>query len=109
MKQEDKELSIKPVGNSRMNHLEERGNDTIRATKKQSDSDFDVKCATIQFYDNNHNSQSNLWIILKFYVECPYMLSYLELKCQINRSSRRHHNTGQQRLYEFCYLFPFDL
>jgi hypothetical protein len=56
MKQEDKELSIKPVGNSRMNHLEERGNDTIRATKKQSDSDFDVKCATVQFYDNNHNS-----------------------------------------------------
>jgi hypothetical protein len=27
----------------------------------------------------------------------------------VNRSSRRHHNTGQQRLYEFCYLFPFDL
>jgi len=21
----------------------------------------------------------------------------------------RHRNTGQQRLYEFCYLFPFDL
>jgi hypothetical protein len=27
----------------------------------------------------------------------------------VNRSSGRHHNTGQQRLYEFCYLFPFDL
>jgi hypothetical protein len=54
MKQEAKELSIKPVGNLRMNHLEERGI-TIRATKKQSDLDFDVKCATVQFYDNNHN------------------------------------------------------
>ena len=31
--------------------------DTIRVTKKQSDSDFDVKCTTVQFYDNNHNSQ----------------------------------------------------
>jgi hypothetical protein len=33
--------------------------DTIRATKKQSDSNSDVKCATVQFHCNNHNSQSN--------------------------------------------------
>jgi hypothetical protein len=37
------------------------------------------------------------------------MLSYLGLQFQVNRSLRRHHNTGQQRLYEFCYLLPFDL
>jgi len=37
-------LSIQLVGDSRTNHLEERGNDTIQA---RSNSDFDVKCATI--------------------------------------------------------------
>ena len=31
-----------------------------------SNSDFDVKCATIQFYAHSHNSQSNRWIGLKF-------------------------------------------
>jgi hypothetical protein len=37
------------------------------------------------------------------------MFSYIEVKYQINQMLERHHNTGQQRLYEFCYLFPFDL
>ena len=37
------------------------------------------------------------------------MFSYLGLKFQINRSFRRHRNTSQQRLYEFCYLLPFEL
>jgi hypothetical protein len=37
------------------------------------------------------------------------MLSYLGLKLQVNRSLERHRNTGQQRLYEFCSLLPFDL
>ena len=37
------------------------------------------------------------------------MLSYIGLKFQVNRSSVRNLNTGQQRLYEFCYLLPFDL
>jgi hypothetical protein len=37
------------------------------------------------------------------------MFSYLGLQFQINRSSARHRNTGQQRLYKFCYLLPFDL
>jgi len=37
------------------------------------------------------------------------MFSYLGLKFQVNRSSERHRNTGQQKLYEFCYLLPFDL
>jgi len=37
------------------------------------------------------------------------MFSYLGLTFQVNRSSERHRNTGQQRLYEFCYLLPFVL
>ena len=86
-------MSLIPVNNLRMNHLEERGNDTIRATKKQSDSDFDVKYATVQFYENNHNSQLDRWIGLKVYVESPDMFSYLGLKYQVNPSSKKHHNT----------------
>jgi hypothetical protein len=92
LQKEAKEFTIKLAGDSRMNHLEERGNDTIQA---RSNSDFDVKCATIQVYSNSHNS--------------PDMFSYLWLKFQVNQSSRRHRNRGQQRLYEFCYLLPFDL
>ena len=79
--------------------------DTIQ---ERSNLDFDVKCATIQFYSNNYNSQSDCWIELKVYVESPDMLSYLGLKFQVNRSSERHWNTGQQRLYEFYYLLSFD-
>jgi len=37
------------------------------------------------------------------------MLSYLRLKLQVNWSLKRYHNTGQQRLYEFGYLLPFNL
>jgi len=99
-------LSIQLVGDSRMNHLEDRGNDTIQ---ERSNSDFDIKCATISFYGNSHNSQSDRWIELKFYVEFHDNFSYLGLQHQVNRSLERHRNTGQQRLYEFCYLLPFDL
>ena len=45
LQKEAKELSIQLVGDSRMNHLEERGNDTIQ---ERSNSNFDVKCASIQ-------------------------------------------------------------
>jgi hypothetical protein len=106
LQNEAKELSIQLVGDSRTNHLEERRNDTIQA---RSNSDFDVKRAPIQFYGNNHNSQSDHWIGLKFYVESPDMLSDLGINVQVNRSLGRHQNTGQQRLHEFCYLLPFDL
>jgi hypothetical protein len=80
--------------------------DTIQ---ERSNSDFDVKSAPIQFYDNSHNFQSNRWIKLKFYMESHDMLSYLFLKLQLNQSSGRHRNTVQRRLYEFCYLLFFDL
>jgi hypothetical protein len=52
--------------------------DTIQTMKKQSSLDSDVKCATIQFHDNRHNSQFDHWIKLKFYMESN-MLSYLGL------------------------------
>jgi len=54
--------------------------DTIKVIKKQSDFDYDVKCTTIMFHDNIHNSQSSRWIGLTLYVESPNMLSYLGLK-----------------------------
>ena len=97
-------MPIQLGGDSRMNHLEERGNDTIQA---RSNSDFDVKCATIRFYNNSHNSQSDRWIGLNFYMASPDMCSYLGLNFQVNRCSGRHLNTGQQRLHKFCYLLPF--
>jgi hypothetical protein len=68
-----------------------------------------IKSATVQVYGNNHNSPSDRWIGLTFYVDSPDMLSYYGLQFQVNRSSGRYHNTGQQRLYEFCYLLLFDL
>jgi len=74
--------------------------------QERSNSDFDVKCATIQFYGNSYNTQFDHWIELKL---SPNMLSYLGLKFQINQSLGRYRNTGQQRLYKFCYLLLFDL
>jgi len=68
----------------------------IDTIQERSNSDFDVKSAPIQFYDNSHNSQSDCWIGLKVYMESPYMLSYVGLKYQVTRA-------------EFCYLLPFDL
>jgi hypothetical protein len=56
LQKEAKNFPLIPVNDLRMIHLEERGNDTIRSTKKQSDSDSNVKFATVQFHRNNHNS-----------------------------------------------------
>ena len=76
----------------------------------RSDSEFGIKNTTVQVYENSHpNSRSDHWIKVIFYVDSPDMFFYLGLKLQVNRSSGRHHNTSQQRLYEFCYLLPFDL
>ena len=77
--------------------------------EKQSNSDSNVKRVTVQFYDNSHNSQSDRWIGLKCYVESPDMLSYLGLNFQVNRSSGKYGNTGQQGLYKCFYLLLFDL
>ena len=83
--------------------------DTIRSMKKQSYSDSDIKNITIQFHGNSPNSQSDHLIGRNFYMEAPDMFFYFRLKFQVNQSTGRHCNTGQQRLYEFCYLLPFDL
>ena len=102
-------MSIKPIGDSSMNYLAERGNDMIGAMKKELNLDSDIKCTTVQFHDDSYNSQSLHLIELKFYVKSSDRLSYLRLKVQVNQSSERHHNTGQHRLYEICYLLSFDL
>ena len=112
LKQEATEVTINVVQDSRANLLEEGGNDTVQpcdTTQVRSDSDFGVKSATVQVYGNSHNSQSDRWIGLIFYVDSPDISYYLGLKLQVNRSSGRHPNTGQQRVYGFCYLLPFDL
>ena len=44
IQQEAKELSIIPIGNSMMNHLKDRGNDTIQ---EMSDSSFGVKFSIV--------------------------------------------------------------
>jgi hypothetical protein len=103
---------IPPIPSSLPRLPDVRTCDTIQpcdATQVRSDLDFGVKSATVQVYDNNHNSQSDCWIGLTFYVDSPDMLSYYGLQFQVNRSLGRYPNTGQQRLYEFYYLLPFDL
>jgi hypothetical protein len=106
LKQEAKELSIKPVGDSTMNHLDERGNDTIQI---RSDSDFGVKFPIIQFYTIEHNSRSNRWIEQNFDMLISEVFVYVGVKFQRNQSSGRICDIGQNRLYEFCYLLSFDL
>jgi hypothetical protein len=74
-----KTFSLIPINDSRTNHLEERGNDTNRAMKKQSDTDYDVKYTTVKFNDKSRNSKSDHWIGMKFYVGSPDMISNLGL------------------------------
>jgi len=112
LKQKATEVANNPIQDLRVNLLEEGGNDTVHpcdTIQVRSDSDFGVKSVTVQVYGNSYNYQSDCWIGLNFYVDSPDMLSYYGLKFQVNRTSKRHRNTGQRRLYEFCYLLPFDL
>jgi len=71
----------------------------------RSNSDFDVKSAPIQFYDNSHNSQSDHRIKLKFYMQSPHMLAYLGLKFQVNRISGRHQNWVNRGYMNFVIYF----
>jgi hypothetical protein len=105
-------LSVSMIPFQHIQSRMERSSDTVQpcdTIQVKSDSDFGVKSATVQVYGNSYNSQSNRWIGLKFYMDSLDMLCYYGLKFQVNRTSERYHNTGQQRLYEFCYLLPFDL
>jgi len=79
--------------------------DTIKA---RPDLNFGVKLFTVQFYAIEHNSKSNCWIELKLYHKIQKVL-YVGVNFQVNRSSEMTCNIGQNRLYEFCYLLPFDL
>jgi hypothetical protein len=60
LKQEAYETSITPISDLRMNHLEERGNNTIQKRVEPGISYSSVIVPTIQFYDNCHNSQSDI-------------------------------------------------
>jgi len=73
LQQEANEFSIKLIGDSRMSHLEERRNDTIKA---RSVLDFGVKFSTIRFYVIEDNSKSNHWIELKLYQRIPEVFVY---------------------------------
>jgi hypothetical protein len=82
-KQEVTKVATNPIQDPRVNLLEEGGNDTVQpcdTTQGRSDSDFGVKCATVQVYGNSHNSSFDHWIGLKCYVDSPDMLSYPGLK-----------------------------
>ena len=65
--------------------------------------------SVVQFYNSNHSSKSNCWIKLKIYLEFPRILLYIGVKFKVNRNLGRPCDIGQNRLYEFCYLFSFDL
>ena len=81
--------------------------DTVQpcdTTQVRSNLDFGVKSATVQVYGNSHNSQSDRWIELKFYVESPDM-SYLGFKLQDNQSSGRHPNTSHRGCMNFVIYF----
>jgi hypothetical protein len=57
-------------------------NSPIDTIQERSNSDFDIKSASIQFYGNSHNTQSDHWIGLKVYMESSDMLSYVRLESQ---------------------------
>ena len=59
-------MNTRLLGFEYVKELYDNDSDTIQATKKQLDSDSDVKCAPVLFYDNNYNSLSNHWIELNF-------------------------------------------
>jgi hypothetical protein len=74
LKQEATEVATNPIQDSRVNLLEEGGNDMVQPcdrTQVRSDLDFGVKCTTVQVYSYIHNSQYDCWIGLNFYVDSP--------------------------------------
>jgi hypothetical protein len=80
--------------------------DTIQV---RSNMDFGVTFPTIQFYANKHNSKSDRWIKLKLYQKIPEVCFYVRVNFQVNQRYEKTCDIGQNRLYEFCYLIPFDI
>jgi len=77
--------------------------------KARPNLNFGVKLFTVQFYAIEHNSKSTCWTEFKLYHKIQKVLVYVGVNFQVNRSSEMTCNIGQNRLYEFCYLLPFDL
>jgi len=78
-------------------------------TQARSDLDFGVKFSTVQFYAIEHNFKSNRLSELKLYQKIQDVFVYVGVNFQVNQSSERTCDIGQNSLYEFCYLLPFDL
>jgi hypothetical protein len=60
---------------------------------------FWCKFSTVHFYS----------IELKLYQKIPKVIFYVGVNFQVNQSLERTCDIGQNELYEFCYLFSFDL
>jgi hypothetical protein len=56
-----------------------------------------------------HKFKSNRWIELKLYQKIPEVVLYVWVTFQVNLSSEKTYNIGQNRLYKFYYLLHFDL
>jgi hypothetical protein len=80
LKQETNEVTRNTIQDSRVNRLEEGGNDTVQPCEARSDSDFDIKVFTIQFYTIKHNFKSNRWIELKLYQKILEVLVYVMVR-----------------------------
>jgi len=92
--------------------IESNPSDTVQpcdTNQTRSDSDFGVKFSIVQFYAIEHNFKSNRWIELKLYQKIPEVFVYVGVHFQENPLSERTCNIGLNRLYELCYLVPFDL
>jgi hypothetical protein len=61
------------------------------------------------FYAIDHNFKSNRWIELKPYQKISEVFFYVRVNFQVSRCLERTCDIGQNRLYEFCYLLPFNL
>jgi len=111
-KQKANKVATNPIQDSRANLLEEGGNDMVQlcdTTQARSNLDFRVKFSTVQIYAIEHNSKSNRWIELKLYQKILEVFFYVRVNVQVNWSLKRTCDIGQNMLYEFCYLLPFDL
>jgi len=112
LKQEANKVATDPIQDSRVNQLKEGGNDTVQpcdTNQARSDSYFSVKCYIVQFYAIEYNFKSNRWIELKLYQKIPEVFVYVRVYFQENPHLERTCNIGPNRIYEFCYLLPFDL
>jgi hypothetical protein len=110
-------VSIGPITRARAKKLKEALNglvqnvwskiDTVQpcdTTQVRSDLDFGVKCATVQVYNNNHNSQSDHWIGLKFYDKIQPPIKTISKPYQNQLKLHILSNGGEIALYVKCKL-----